>query len=584
MLEKDLLWDVAIPFDGELLTTYHRRGLVDISGEWKVDIHNFLSCFGYEASPVQLPGKCLRYDIDVGATAPLCTYHVEFQPRRGKYHIYEVPARDDPTVFHGVLLEPASLDPARMAPRDCYARLVLSSLTNPTQFMTALRMSDEELEVAEDIATLFKRELLLSTTSRDGWIDTGRRLFVHRAAYWIQRASAIKMALPAFPCKTTNKDKAAVSVPDGGEFEALAHLLGFCQKVGEVYEPGCELSIVSDGHVFSDCIGTDDNEVTRYSKKLKDMLREVQRHHPVKRGGIKFFDLEVLLQLDGRTDATMRGYNFGQVELDDATLIPYVNHPVITQINPRNDFCRRILMLFFAPPEVFARDLLANNPQHSLTALYRGFSRFMFEDLAYHPDFHQETTSQRKKAAERVALEMILRNQAYSRLVERVLLFHVRLSIHAHDTAGPKFPIQLLTCRPVDEEALDFSMTLKTPEVAKRFLHIPTPWHNTMAEIWYPLDDEGWEVETMTVKASSLIAAKRPFYGGYDRNHERGGRFVFFIDEEAWINFYSQKLEFALPEIAVGMEDFRLGECHDYTRPSPKLEQMGPQDIIPNSS
>lgn len=40
---------------------------------------------------------------------------------------------------------------------------------------------------------------------------------------------------------------------------------------------------------------------------------------------------------------------------------------------------------------------------------------------------------------------MIKRNDAYSNLVELMFPFHLRFSIHAHNNAGPKFGISLLS-------------------------------------------------------------------------------------------------------------------------------------------
>lgn len=298
MYQKNYLLEPVIPFDGELLNRYERRGL-QINGEWAVDIHNFLTYFGYEGSPVQLLGGCMRYDINVvDASNPFSTGHIYFQPDRGMFHIYEIPASPYSPCKHGVLLESASSEPSRMEMRDFYALLLLNSIANLPNLSSGIGISTEHSAVATRVATLFERELLLSTTSKSGWNHTGMLTFIDKATFWTRRYLPIQMALPAFPCKTTNRDKAAASVPDGGEFEALVNLSIFCQKVEEIYEPGCFLSIVSDGHVFSDCIGADDSTVTAYSRRLKDMLKEVHRHHPVKQGGIEFLDLEALLALD----------------------------------------------------------------------------------------------------------------------------------------------------------------------------------------------------------------------------------------------------------------------------------------------
>ena len=71
----------------------------------------------------------------------------------------------------------------------------------------------------------------------------------------------------------------------------------------------------------------------------------------------------------------------------------------------------------------------------------------MLDDLIALPGGRGKSKSQRKKLAETVALEMMRRNQAYSHLVELVMPRQVRLSIHAHNNAGPKFAVSLLPKR-----------------------------------------------------------------------------------------------------------------------------------------
>lgn len=86
----------------------------------------------------------------------------------------------------------------------------------------------------------------------------------------------------------------------------------------------------------------------------------------------------------------------------------------------------------------------------------------MLDDLLAHPDGHGKSKSQRKRLAETVALEMMRRNQAYSHLVELVMPRQIRLSIHAHNNAGPKFAVSLLPktiFRPLTSVSLEDART-----------------------------------------------------------------------------------------------------------------------------
>lgn len=134
--------------------------------------------------------------------------------------------------------------------------------------------------------------------------------------------------------------------------------------------------------------------------------------------------------------------------------------------------------------------------------------------------------------AEEVALEMMRRNQAYSHLVELAMPRHVRLSIHAHNNAGPKFAISLLPTskfRHLDSfDTVGPSNTVDFEE--RRHLHIPTPWHSTLVEI------DGHD--KVYVCKSGLIRAELEredsewdAKSGYVAEHERGGRYVLYRTE-----------------------------------------------------
>jgi pyoverdine/dityrosine biosynthesis protein Dit1 len=58
--------------------------------------------------------------------------------------------------------------------------------------------------------------------------------------------------------------------------------------------------------------------------------------------------------------------------------------------------------------------------------------------------------------------------------------FHLRLSIHAHNNAGPKFGIKLLSADQV--KVITSIDELDAPKTVD-YLHIPTPWHNSILKI-----------------------------------------------------------------------------------------------------
>ena len=192
---------------------------------------------------------------------------------------------------------------------------------------------------------------------------------------------------------------------------------------------------------------------------------------------------------------------------------------------------KALLMLLASPPAVYLQDVVKAHPEHPLTKLFRGFSRFMFEDLAHHDDYKNVSAKQRQKAAEKVAVEMILRNQSYSRLVEMVMPGHIRLSIHGHNNAGPKFAVRTMPKHvryaATTEELVNALRADPTQEedAARETLHIPTPWHNAIVQA-------GTKVFICKAKLASEEALRdHAVVGNYDRNKDSGCYVLSFQEE-----------------------------------------------------
>ena len=83
-----------------------------------------------------------------------------------------------------------------------------------------------------------------------------------------------------------------------------------------------------------------------------------------------------------------------------------IPHILPTRRTEEAELSRKLLMgTCHIDPSVL-RNLIKGQDE-SILALYRGFSRFMLEDLAVHPACIRKSVSQRKKLATKVAAEMI---------------------------------------------------------------------------------------------------------------------------------------------------------------------------------
>lgn len=462
------------------------------------------------------------------------------------WYIYHIGTNETPD--HQVFFRVRRDQPERIELRD-YTAYLMSRALRQSNRSTDLSVNMSWVNnMAALITRIFEQRLLFDAFEREGWQRAGRDKFLKQVHYYIENDLPIQFALPAFPCKTTNPEKAAVSVPDGAEYEALAAMYAFCAHVERLYPHGCFVNIVSDGHVFADCQGTDDDLVDFYNHKLKAMAACFRAEQPEKiKGGIEFYGLAELLfpGLD----------NTSQLLFRNIPTLSSVVHPVTTKINIENDIHRQLMLDIWSPVEGFLRDLIKEIPDHALTALYRGFSRFMFEDLAHHPDFKGASVSQRKKAAEKVAFVMIQRNQTYSRLLQAILPDNVRLSIHAHDNAGPKFAVRVLPWKiqyldSVDSLVNASKMSSKDNEfsLSQQTLHIPTPWHNTLVDVY----NDSCNHRTFLIKARLVVEtiAQGLLYGGYDRHHPRGGRFLLW------------PASMVKPFIPPAPVDMRIPECN----------------------
>ncbi|KAE8370671.1 Pyoverdine/dityrosine biosynthesis protein-domain-containing protein [Aspergillus caelatus] len=337
----------------------------------------------------------------------------------------------------------------------------------------------------ERIVDLFDKELRYRVQN-DQWAAEGRKYFAAKVRFFVNHNSTLQLCLPAFPCKSSNQEKVVGVLPDRGEEIALRRLHTFAHKIEQLYPPGARILIISDGHVFSDCIGVDDETVDEYGEHLKVLNRAISLSMGEKTERVQFQSLVDLFNLTSLSPLTSPNA-VGMLNL------PELPHYLTTSLGDLAELCRRILVAGCQPSEDSLRTQIESGDESTL-ALYRGFSRFMLQDLDRHPLTQSLSRSQRKKLATRVSFEMILRNQAYSNLIELMFPDRLRLSIHAHNNSGPKFGIRLFdsatvrTIRQLDSVGSDDgdddgNGDEEGTATASHLLHIPTPWHNCIVEV-----------------------------------------------------------------------------------------------------
>jgi pyoverdine/dityrosine biosynthesis protein Dit1 len=304
----------------------------------------------------------------------------------------------------------------------------------------------------------------------DQWDVCGREGFLNRVYGFVDKNLPILLALPAFPCKSPNPNKAGGIMPDLAENIALDVLHDFIKEVNAVYEPGATMWIINDGHVFSDCIGVDDEMIDTYDACMAEIYKERFSGQTAPVPTMDFKGLKNIFNSDSEGFQTLKRV------VGNAHKMP---HPVKTKMTGEAELCRRLMLGIGGADRAYIRSLIEQQEPETL-GLYRGQTRFMLEDLADVPSVKSLSGKQKKKTAALVAEEMISRNQGYSNLVELLLPNYVRLSIHAHNNKGPKFAIRLLPkhmVRPIDD------LENRLEPVAAYEFQIPTPWHNCMIKV-----------------------------------------------------------------------------------------------------
>lgn len=215
---------------------------------------------------------------------------------------------------------------------------------------------------------------------------------------FVASGQPIHMILPAFPAKSPNPNKTVTHKPDYGEVLALERLNLLCARIASLHPAGAELTICSDGRVFSDVVHVADCAVDAYGLGIRRIIEERGLRH------------------------------LSTYSLDD----------VFTTAG--HDEMRQRLVSDFAESLEQVRARVKEDADHR--QLFNGIHRFMFEDqMALQPERSKNWVREHAKG---LAYEVIQRSNAWSRLVESKFPKALRLSIHPQPAHSAKIGVRLL--------------------------------------------------------------------------------------------------------------------------------------------
>lgn len=263
-------------------------------------------------------------------------------------------------------------------------------------------------QTSEDILNkIFSRRKLVpeeSSSNSQPYRDTARFEEKQHHLQIIEQLVAkqlpIKMILPAYPGKSPNRNKTLGYFPDLAEHHSIDILSQLCDEINEIYQPGAQVIICSDGYVFSDLVKIPDDKVEAYTN---DIIKYYSLHYPNK---FAFFDIKdaypELNCLDSAREELM--VNFGSSLI---TLSKKAKYEAETQ------------------------------------SMYKGITRFLFEDFCGLQAFNTSSKTQIQKMAKKTSLRVIQRSNAWSDLLEHHFPDAVRLSIHPQFRVSKKIGIKL---------------------------------------------------------------------------------------------------------------------------------------------
>lgn len=223
------------------------------------------------------------------------------------------------------------------------------------------------------------------------------RVQLPKLAPQVKERRPIHLILPAFPAKSPSPRKVLGTLPDLAEQQALCYLQRVCEDLAAAYGGEVRLIICSDGLVFSDVVGVGEAEVMAYGHELRRMIR---------RNDLKNLSVFNLAEaLGGNSYQAMR-----------------------------QRLCNE-----YGDPLQIVRKRVISDP--AMTRMYNGIHRFLVEDLAgVRPEWSR---SRLRSVCRDRAYELILRSNAWGRLIAERFPGALRLSIHPQHPHDDKIGIRL---------------------------------------------------------------------------------------------------------------------------------------------
>lgn len=268
---------------------------------------------------------------------------------------------------------------------------------------------DEATNLAKNILTKVMqfRRMVESKNTCSATCKKCHKPHLDKVVTAIIQKKKIRFVLPAFPGKSPNPAKVLGHLPDMAEKQALKFLNSLCKQIQEIYEPGAEVIICSDGRVFSDVVGISEKDVTSYQIEIDRLIEELNL---TSLSTFNLDDININNDFDQARSKLIK--NYGQ---DLKSLKDKIKKGGKDSYNPE--------------------EIEANR-------MYCGLTRFLVEDRMV-PGQTRSKSSIQKECKEKAYLA-IIRSNAWTALIAEKYPQAIRLSIHPQACGSKKIGIQLI--------------------------------------------------------------------------------------------------------------------------------------------
>ncbi|PIN79939.1 hypothetical protein COV13_04440 [Candidatus Woesearchaeota archaeon CG10_big_fil_rev_8_21_14_0_10_32_9] len=252
--------------------------------------------------------------------------------------------------------------------------------------------SENEVKTTiEDVLNVFSKYIVLGPAEIDKFETVGKQAFKDKILPCVVGNAPISFTMPGFPSKSSNNVTEVLGyLPDGAEEASFNQFSKFIKDMKKVYAPGVKLNIVSDGYVFNDLVKIPDAHVKEYEDKCKQLVGS--------------------LPLNWHTM-----YDLVNSRMKKEKIIEYMIHE-------------------FGYSEEELTDKIMND--QDITILYNGMNIFMQQEKIWPDDMSKR---QMIKSAKELAKSMIIRGEAYTKLIKANFPDSIRLSCHPSTNEGTKY-------------------------------------------------------------------------------------------------------------------------------------------------